>query len=171
MSDEKKNQPDVEKEALADEDVSEQMQVRLDKMHKLEEKGIRPFGHAYQWTHHTKEVHDQVEAMEAAGTVVKVAGRLLAIRGHGKTCFMDLQDKTGKIQLYVRKDEMGEDAYCVVKLLDIGDIVGVEGPVFKTHMGEPSIRVQKLEFLSKALKPLPEKRHGLMDKEIRFRQR
>ena len=171
MSDEKKNQPDVEKEALADEDVSEQMQVRLDKMHKLEEKGIRPFGHAYQWTHHTKEVHDQVEAMEAAGTVVKVAGRLLAIRGHGKTCFMDLQDKTGKIQLYVRKDEMGEDAYSVVKLLDIGDIVGVEGPVFKTHMGEPSIRVQKLEFLSKALKPLPEKWHGLKDKEIRYRQR
>ena len=113
MSDAKKNQPDVEKEALADEDVSEQMQVRLDKMHKLEEKGIQPFGHAYQWTHHTKEVHDQVEAMEAAGTVVKVAGRLLAIRGHGKTCFMDLQDKTGKIQLYVRKDEMGEEAYSV----------------------------------------------------------
>lgn len=74
MSDEKKNQPDVEKEALADEDVNEQMQVRLDKMHKLEEKGILPFGHAYQWTHHTKEVHDQVDAMEAAGTVVKVAG-------------------------------------------------------------------------------------------------
>ena len=110
MSDEKKNQPDVEKEALADEDVNEQMQVRLDKMHKLEEKGILPFGHAYQWTHHTKEVHDQVDAMEAAGTVVKVAGRLLAIRGHGKTCFMDLQDKTGKIQLYVRKDELGEEA-------------------------------------------------------------
>ena len=171
MSDEKKNQPDVEKEALADEDVNEQMQVRLDKMHKLEEKGILPFGHAYQWTHHTKEVHDQVDAMEAAGTVVKVAGRLLAIRGHGKTCFMDLQDKTGKIQLYVRKDELGEEAYSVVKLLDIGDIVGVEGTVFKTHMGEPSIRVQKLEFLSKALKPLPEKWHGLKDKEIRYRQR
>ena len=171
MSDEKKNQPDVEKEALADEDVNEQMQVRLDKMHKLEEKGILPFGHAYQWTHHTEEVHDQVGAMEAAGTVVKVAGRLLAIRGHGKTCFMDLQDKTGKIQLYVRKDELGEEAYSVVKLLDIGDIVGVEGTVFRTHMGEPSIRVQKLEFLSKALKPLPEKWHGLKDKEIRYRQR
>ena len=157
MSDEKKNQPDVEKEALADEDVNEQMQVRLDKMHKLEEKGILPFGHALSVDPHTKEVHDQVDAMEAAGTVVKVAGRLLAIRGHGKTCFMDLQDKTGKIQLYVRKDELGEEAYSVVKLLDIGDIVGVEGTVFKTHMGEPSIRVQKLEFLSKALKPLPEK--------------
>ena len=84
---------------------------------------------------------------------------------------MDLLDKSGKIQLYVRKDELGEDNYSVVKLLDIGDIVGVEGEVFTTHMGEPSIRVKKLEFLSKALKPLPEKWHGLKDKEIRYRQR
>ncbi|RHK02322.1 lysine--tRNA ligase [Acidaminococcus sp. AM05-11] len=170
MSEEKISPTDA-KEGLGEEELNEQMAVRLEKARKLEEKGILPFGHAYEVTHHTKEVHDQVEAMEAAGTVVKVAGRLMAIRGHGKTCFMDLQDKTGKIQLYVRKDEMGEDAYSVVKLLDIGDIVGVEGVVFKTHMGEPSIRVQKLEFLSKALKPLPEKWHGLKDKEIRYRQR
>lgn len=170
MSEEKISPTDA-KEGLGEEELNEQMAVRLEKARKLEEKGILPFGHAYEVTHHTKEVHDQVEAMEAAGTVVKVAGRLMAIRGHGKTCFMDLQDKTGKIQLYVRKDEMGEDAYSVVKLLDIGDIVGVEGVVFKTHMGEPSIRVQKLEFISKALKPLPEKWHGLKDKEIRYRQR
>ena len=170
MSEEKISPTDA-KEGLGEEELNEQMAGRLEKARKLEEKGILPFGHAYEVTHHTKEVHDQVEAMEAAGTVVKVAGRLMAIRGHGKTCFMDLQDKTGKIQLYVRKDEMGEDAYSVVKLLDIGDIVGVEGVVFKTHMGEPSIRVQKLEFLSKALKPLPEKWHGLKDKEIRYRQR
>ena len=170
MSEEKISPTDA-KEGLGEEELNEQMAVRLEKARKLEEKGILPFGHAYEVTHHTKEVHDQVEAMEAAGTVVKVAGRLMAIRGHGKTCFMDLQDKTGKIQLYVRTDEMGEDAYSVVKLLDIGDIVGVEGVVFKTHMGEPSIRVQKLEFLSKALKPLPEKWHGLKDKEIRYRQR
>ena len=171
MSDEKKNQTDIAKEAMGDEEINEQMAVRMDKMHKLEEKGILPFGHAYDWTHHTKEIQDNVEQMEADGTIVKVAGRLTAIRGHGKTCFMDLLDKTGKVQVYARKDEMGEDAYSVVKLLDIGDIVGVEGPVFKTHMGEPSIRVQKLEFLSKALKPLPEKWHGLKDKEIRYRQR
>ncbi len=104
--------------------------------------------------------------------VVKVAGRLLAIRGHGKTCFMDLQDKTGKIQLYVRKGRTGR------RRLQRGEAAGyrryrggVEGTVFKTHMGEPSIRVRKLEFLSKALKPLPEKWHGLKDKEIRYRQR
>lgn len=162
---------DAENQVLADETMNEQMQVRLDKMHKLEALGIQPFGHAYPWTHHTKDVRDNVEQMEQDGTVVKVAGRLTAIRGHGKTSFMDLQDKTGKIQVYCRKDEMGEEAYAVVKLLDIGDVVGVEGAVFKSHMGEPSIRVQKLDFLSKALKPLPEKWHGLKDKEIRYRQR
>lgn len=171
MSDEKKNQTDIVKETMGDEEINEQMAVRMEKMHKLEEKGILPFGHAYNWTHHTKEIQENVEKMEADGTEVRVAGRLTAIRGHGKTCFMDLQDKTGKVQVYARKDEMGEEAYSVVKLLDIGDIVGVEGPVFKTHMGEPSIRVRKLEFLSKALKPLPEKWHGLKDKEIRYRQR
>jgi lysyl-tRNA synthetase class 2 len=153
------------------EDINEQMAVRMDKMHKLEEMGILPFGHAFKWTHHNKEVHDNVDTMEADGTVVRVAGRVMAIRGHGKTAFMDLLDKTGKIQLYVRKDELGEENYKVIKLMDIGDIIGVEGTVFKTHMGEPSIRVQKLEFLSKALKPLPEKWHGLKDKEIRYRQR
>ena len=154
-----------------EEDITEQMAVRMDKMHKLQEMGILPFGHAFQWTHHNKEVHDNVDAMEADGTVVRVAGRVMAIRGHGKTAFLDLLDKTGKIQLYVRKDVLGEENYKVIKLMDIGDIIGVEGQVFKTHMGEPSIRVQKLEFLSKALKPLPEKWHGLKDKEIRYRQR
>ncbi len=171
MAEEKKNQPVVENKAAEEEEISEQVAVRMDKMHKLEEKGILPFGHAFAWTHHNQEVHDHVEEMEANGTVVRVAGRVMAIRGHGKTAFLDLLDKTGKIQLYVRKDELGEENYSVVKLMDIGDIIGVEGAVFKTHMGEPSIRVQKLEFLSKALKPLPEKWHGLKDKEIRYRQR
>lgn len=169
MSEELKNQPAVNTGAA--EEVSEQVAVRMDKMHKLEEKGILPFGHAYKVTHHNKEVHDKVKELEEKGAEVRVAGRLTAIRGHGKTAFMDLLDKSGKIQLYVRKDELGEDNYSVVKLLDIGDIVGVEGEVFTTHMGEPSIRVKKLEFLSKALKPLPEKWHGLKDKEIRYRQR
>jgi lysyl-tRNA synthetase class 2 len=170
MAEEKKNQPIVDS-GIAEEDLNEQVAVRMDKMHKLEEKGILPFGHAFQWTHHNKEVHDNVDQMEADGTVVRVAGRVMAIRGHGKTAFLDLLDKTGKIQLYLRKDQLGEENYSVVKLLDIGDIIGVEGTVFKTHMGEPSIRVGKLDFLSKALKPLPEKWHGLKDKEIRYRQR
>lgn len=157
--------------ALTPEEINEQMQVRIDKMHKLEEKGILPFGHRFERTHTTQQVHDHVEALEESGEKVIVAGRIMAVRGHGKTCFIDLQDKTGRVQLYVRKDELGEDNYAVVKLLDIGDIVGVTGTAFKTHMGEPSIRVKELEFLSKALKPLPEKWHGLRDVELRYRQR
>ena len=152
-------------------DINEQMQNRIDKMHKLEERGIRPFGHRFDWTHHTKEIYDNVEQMEADGTVVKAAGRVMAIRGHGKTSFIDLQDSTGKIQLYTRKDILGEENYSLVKLMDIGDIIGVTGTVFKTHMGEPSIRVENLEFLSKALKPLPEKWHGLTNVDLRYRQR
>lgn len=151
--------------------INEQMQNRIEKMHKLEERGIAPFGHSFARTHHTKEIYDNVEQMEADGTEVKVAGRIMAIRGHGKTSFLDLQDKTGKIQLYVRKDNLGEENYSIIKLMDIGDIIGVTGGVFKTHMGEPSIRVEKLEFLSKALKPLPEKWHGLKDVDLRYRQR
>ena len=152
-------------------DINEQMQNRIDEMHKLEERGIRPFGHRFDWTHHTKEIYENVEQMEADGTVVKAAGRVMAIRGHGKTSFIDLQDSTGKIQLYTRKDILGEENYSLVKLMDIGDIIGVTGTVFKTHMGEPSIRVENLEFLSKALKPLPEKWHGLTNVDLRYRQR
>ena len=133
--------------------------------------GIRPFGHRFDWTHHTKEIYENVEKMEADGTVVKAAGRVMAIRGHGKTSFLDLQDSTGKIQLYTRKDILGEDNYSLIKLMDIGDIIGVTGTVFKTHMGEPSIRVENLEFLSKALKPFPEKWHGLTNVDLRYRQR
>lgn len=169
MAEEKKNIQG--EQAPVSMDINEQMQNRIDKMHKLEERGIRPFGHRFDWTHHTKEIYDNVEQMEADGTVVKAAGRVMAIRGHGKTSFIDLQDSTGKIQLYTRKDILGEENYSLIKLMDIGDIVGVTGTVFKTHMGEPSIRVEHLEFLSKALKPLPEKWHGLTNVDLRYRQR
>ena len=168
MAEDKKNVQGKQSPAM---DINEQMQNRIDKMHKLEERGIRPFGHRFDWTHHTKEIYDNVDQMEADGTVVKAAGRVMAIRGHGKTSFLDLQDSTGKIQLYTRKDILGEDNYSLIKLMDIGDIVGVTGTVFKTHMGEPSIRVENLEFLSKALKPLPEKWHGLTNVDLRYRQR
>ena len=171
MAEDKNKNIPAETEALTQEEINEQVQNRIDKMHKLSEKGILPFGHAFERTHDTKDIHDNVEAMEESGEKAQIAGRIMAIRGHGKTCFMDLQDKTGKLQLYVRKDVLGEENYAVVKLLDIGDIIGVEGTAFKTRMGEPSIRVEKLEFLSKALKPLPEKWHGLKDVELRYRQR
>ena len=95
----------------------------------------------------------------------------MAIRGHGKTCFMDMQDKDGRIQIYVRKDAIGEENYALIKLLDIGDIVGVSGSVFRTHMGELSVKAAAIEILSKSLRPLPEKWHGLKDVDIRYRQR
>ena len=160
-----------EKAPLTEEEINEQMQVRIDKMHKLAEEGIPPFGHKFPWTHHAKDVDEHLDELEANETEVKLAGRIMAIRGHGKTAFMDLVDKTGKIQLYVRKDVLGEENYALVKLMDIGDIVGVTGNAFRTHMGEISVRVHKLEILSKSLRPLPEKWHGLKDVEIRYRQR
>jgi len=168
----KKWQKPEEKGPLTPEELNEQMQVRIEKMHKMEEMGIKPFGHRYDWTHHAQDVRDKVDELCADETKkVRVAGRLMAIRGHGKASFMDLYDKTGKIQVYARKDVLGEEAWPLVKLLDIGDIVGVEGSVFKTKMGEISIKVEKLDMLSKDLRVLPEKWHGLKDTELRYRQR
>lgn len=150
-------------------EMSEQMQVRIDKMHKIEEAGLLPFGHKFEWTHHAQDIADQFEELNEKE--VKLAGRVMAIRGHGKTCFMDMRDISGRIQLYVRKDVLGEEAYKIIKMMDIGDIVGVTGTVFRTHMGEVSIKVTGLEVLSKSLRPLPEKWHGLKDVEMRYRQR
>jgi lysyl-tRNA synthetase class 2 len=166
-----KQQAAAEKAPLTEAELTEQMQVRIGKMKEMRERGIAPFGHKFVWTHHAKDVDAQVDQLEAEGTEVKVAGRIMAIRGHGKTCFMDLYDKTGRIQVYARKDVMGEDAYAVIKLMDIGDIVGITGTVFKTHMGEISVKVSKLDILSKSLRVLPEKWHGLKDVELRYRQR
>lgn len=167
----KKVQEEIEKEPLTEEKINEQMQVRIGKMHKMEEAGIMPFGHRFLWTHHAKDIADDFEVLEAKETEVKLAGRVMAIRGQGKTSFMDLMDKSGRIQLYVRKDVLGEENYALVKMMDIGDIVGITGTVFRTHMGEISIRVTQLEILSKSLRPLPEKWHGLKDVEMRYRQR
>ena len=152
-------------------DINEQMQVRIDKMHKISEHGWLPFGHKFVWTHHTEDIRAQFKDDAEEELKVQAAGRVMAIRGHGKTCFLDVQDKTGRIQVYVRKDILGEENYALIKLMDIGDIVGITGVVFRTHMGELSIKADSLEMLSKALRPLPEKWHGLKDKETRYRQR
>ena len=117
------------------------------------------------------DINQNFEELAANETVVRVAGRIMAIRGHGKTCFMDMQDKDGRIQLYVRKDAIGEEKYALIKLLDIGDIIGVSGTVFRTHMGELSVKAVDVEILSKSLRPLPEKWHGLKDVDTRYRQR
>lgn len=172
MSEEKnKQQAAEEKTALTEKEVTEQMQVRIDKMHKIEEHNWRPFGHKFNWTHHAADIAAQFDALSASETQVRLAGRVMAIRGHGKTCFMDLSDKSGRIQIYVRKDVLGEENYALIKMMDIGDIVGITGTVFCTHMGELSVKAAAVEMLSKSLRPLPEKWHGLKDVELRYRQR
>lgn len=153
------------------EKVNDQMQVRRDKMQQFIDAGIYPFGEKYEWDHHTQDVKKAAEALEKEETPVRVAGRLMALRRHGKTAFCVLRDISGEIQLYFRKDILGEASYDLFKLLDIGDIIGVEGTVFTTHTGETTIRVLGWTLLSKALRPLPEKFHGLTDKETRYRQR
>lgn len=166
------NKQQVEEKApLTDVEINEQVQNRIDKMHKIEEHGWRPFGRRFEWTHRSADVKEQFDALAEAEAEVKMAGRVMAIRGHGKTCFMDMQDKTGRMQLYVRKDVLGEEDYSLVKMMDIGDTIGVTGIPFRTHMGEVSIKVVKMEMLSKSLRPLPEKWHGLKDIETRYRQR
>ena len=167
-----KNKPNTEEAAvLTETEINEQMQVRIDKMHKIEEHGWKPFGYRFLYTHRAADIAAQFDELSEKETEVKMAGRIMAIRGHGKTCFMDMQDKTGRIQVYVRKDVIGEENYALIKLMDIGDTVGITGTAFRTHMGELSIKANSVEMLSKSLRPLPEKWHGLKDVETRYRQR
>ncbi len=167
-----KNKPNTEEAAvLTENEINEQMQVRIDKMHKIEEHGWKPFGYRFLYTHRAADIAAQFDELSEKEIEVKMAGRIMAIRGHGKTCFMDMQDKTGRIQVYVRKDVIGEENYALIKLMDIGDTVGITGTVFRTHMGELSIKANSVEMLSKSLRPLPEKWHGLKDVETRYRQR
>lgn len=167
-----KNKPNTEEAAvLTENEINEQMQVRINKMHKIEEHGWKPFGYRFLYTHRAADIAAQFDELSEKETEVKMAGRIMAIRGHGKTCFMDMQDKTGRIQVYVRKDVIGEENYALIKLMDIGDTVGITGTAFRTHMGELSIKANSVEMLSKSLRPLPEKWHGLKDVETRYRQR
>lgn len=160
---------EVKEEQVQIEDLNEMMRVRREKMTAFIEKGIEPFGRRFEYTHHADAILNDFEALE--GQTVKVAGRLMAIRGHGKASFTTLSDMSGKIQLYFRQDVLGEDEYANFKLLDIGDIVGAEGIVFKTNRGEVSVKVTAFQIQSKSLRPLPEKFHGLKDVETRYRQR
>ena len=151
-------------------DMGELLRIRREKLKALQDEGRDPFAITkFDVTHHTQDIKDNFDAME--GQSVSVAGRLMSKRGMGKVSFCDLQDKTGRIQIYARKDEMDEDNYNRFKKYDIGDIVGVKGEVFRTQRGEMSVRTREITLLSKSLRPLPEKFHGLTDKEIRYRQR
>ena len=150
--------------------VSEQAQIRRDKLAALQAEGRDPFVITkFDLNADSAAIKADYEGYE--GKTVKVAGRLMSKRGQGKVMFCDLQDSTGRIQLFVKIDEMGEEEYNRFKKNDIGDILGCEGEVFKTKTGEISVRTKSIQLLSKSLLPLPEKYHGLTDKEIRFRQR
>ena len=153
-----------------EQDLKQILKVRRDKLKALQDAGMDPFAITkYDVTHHAQEIKDNFDALE--GQTVSVGGRLMSKRGMGKVSFCDLQDKSGRIQLYARRDEMDLDEYNRFKKYDIGDIVGVEGTVFRTEKGEMSVRAKHITLLSKSLQPLPEKFHGLTDKEMRYRQR
>ena len=150
--------------------LSDQVKVRREKLEALRAEGLDPFVQTkFEVTSSAKEIKDHFEELE--GKTVTLAGRLMSKRGMGKVTFCDLQDNTGRIQLYVRFDAMDEEAFKRFKKNDIGDIVGVKGDVFKTERGEISLRVHEATLLSKSLLPLPEKFHGLTDRETRYRQR
>ena len=153
-----------------EQDLSQVLKVRRDKLAALQKEGKDPFQQTkFTVSHHAQEIKEHFDEME--GQTVTIAGRLMSKRGMGKVSFCDMQDKSGRIQLYARKDEMDEAEYNTFKKYDIGDIVGVEGEVFRTQRGEMSVRCKHVTLLSKSLHPLPEKFHGLQDKELRYRRR
>lgn len=158
------------------EELNDQMQVRRDKLATYYEQGIDPFGGRYERTSSAKELQElygeqSKEELAVDEKTYTLAGRVMTKRGKGKVSFTHIQDATGQIQLYVRKDEIGEESYEIFKTVDIGDIIGVTGVVFKTNVGELSIQATEFVLLSKSLRPLPDKYHGLQDIEQRYRKR
>jgi lysyl-tRNA synthetase class 2 len=170
FTDRRKNMSDINPGTGENVDISEILRVRQQKLRELRESGNDPFRIVkYDVTDNTRSIVTNYEAFE--GKRVSLAGRLMSKRGMGKSSFCDIQDRDGRIQLYVRINELGEAAYEDFKKLDIGDIIGVAGEVFKTRMGEISVKVDSYMLLSKSLRPLPEKFHGLRDTDTRYRQR
>lgn len=157
-------------------ELNDQLLVRRQKMDELRESGLDPFGARFERTHLSNEIREAYEGLskeELDETVheVKIAGRIMTKRGKGKAGFAHLQDLGGQIQIYVRQDAVGEEAYDIFSHADLGDIIGIKGNVFKTKVGELSIKATEFTFLTKALRPLPDKFHGLKDIEQRYRQR
>ncbi|MGI6550959.1 MAG: lysine--tRNA ligase [Syntrophomonadales bacterium] len=145
------------------------MQIRLGKINELRSRGIEPYGGRFERTKMALAIKEEFESLE--GQEVRVAGRIMAKRGHGKAGFANLQDPSGIIQLYFKTDDLGEEQYELFEKCDIGDIVGIWGRVFRTRRGEISVAVARMVYLAKSLNPLPEKWHGLKDVELRYRQR
>ena len=147
---------------------------RLRKLEEIRKLGLNPYPYQYSYTAHAADIHSKYAKLkkeEHTKDKVKVAGRIMALRRMGKATFINIVDNTGKIQLYLQQDKLGKDNYKQLKLLDVGDWIGAEGLIFKTKTGEVTVEVQKAEILSKSIRPLPEKWHGLKDKEIRYRKR
>ena len=144
-------------------------QERLEKLDAWRRHGQEPYPYAFPRTHTTEQVRAQEAAL--AGGEVALAGRLMTLRGHGKTAFAHLQDGGGRLQVYARLDDLGAERFAIWGLLEVGDFVGLRGEVFRTKTGELTVRVQEFQLLAKALRPLPDKWHGLADKEVRYRQR
>jgi len=158
------------------EELNDQMRVRREKVETYREKGLDPFGGKFIRTNEAQALHEQYDRfskpeLEEKGDRVTIAGRVMTKRGKGKVGFAHIQDASGQIQIYVRKDEIGEAAYDIYKTVDIGDIIGITGTMFKTNVGELSVSATEFELLTKSLRPLPEKYHGLKDVEQRYRQR
>lgn len=158
------------KQGAAEQNIGDILKVRRDKLSALQAAGQDPFQRTrFEFNCTTARVRAEFDALE--NTQVRLAGRMMSKRVMGKVTFCDLQDAAGRLQLYVRRDELGEEEYAGFKKFDIGDIIGVEGTVFRTQRGEMSVRCESVTLLSKSLQPLPEKFHGLQDKELRYRQR
>ncbi|MDF2787242.1 MAG: lysyl-tRNA synthetase [Neobacillus sp.] len=161
---------------MSQEELNDQLRVRREKMNTMRENGLDPFGKRFERSHTIVELVEQYgelekEDLEAKNVEVTIAGRMMTKRGKGKAGFANIQDLTGQIQVYVRLDAIGAEAYEVFDSSDLGDIIGVTGTLFKTKVGELSVKVQDYTFLTKALRPLPDKFHGLKDVEQRYRQR
>jgi len=146
-------------------------ELRHQKIEALRERGVPAYAYGFRVTHASSEVKERIDALEASGETVRVAGRLMTKRGHGKASFAHLRDRDGLLQIYLREDALGPAAYEDAMALDLGDWIGVQGVAFRTKTGETTVRAEKVELLSKALRPPPEKWHGLTDVETRYRQR
>jgi lysyl-tRNA synthetase class 2 len=153
------------------EETSELLLHRQEKLKKLREKNINPYPYSFKRTHTSSEISQNFEKLESEQTEVKIAGRMVSLRLHGKSLFAHLQDGAGRIQIYVKSDEVGKEKFELFDLFDLGDFLGVTGKVFKTKTGEITIRATDFCILAKSMRPLPEKWHGLQDKELRYRQR
>ncbi|HMB68857.1 MAG TPA: amino acid--tRNA ligase-related protein, partial [bacterium] len=159
-----------ERVAASPAEENDQIRVRADKRRRLEESGVAVYPSSYPLTHTAAEAVDAFRD-EVEGPAVRVAGRIVSKRKMGKATFVHLLDRSGRVQAYVRKDAVGEEAYEQLALTDLGDFVGMSGTMFRTRTGEVTVQADGWTFLGKAMRPLPEKFHGLADKEMRFRQR